>query len=183
MKQIFLWLVPIVVVAAVLAWATVSRAQSVRPADDALAMYEGLRALALATKPGDLDIQPGTEPLVYGVVMDMDIDGNTATIVSFATGDTSLYYSTGGGTIGAGGQEPVAAASRAFVAEARNHVPAMTRTADFPRPTGGATSFYVLTSQGVFRATLAKPDGTDPLMTLFMAGQDVITQLRLTSKP
>jgi hypothetical protein len=59
----------------------------------------------------------------------------------------------------------------------------MAKAADFPRPVGGATNFYVLTSQGVFRATLPKPDGAEPLMPLFMAGQEVITQLRLMPQP
>jgi hypothetical protein len=131
MKHMFLWLVPLVAVVTPLAWATVAHAQRGPSPDDRLAMYEGLRAQALATKPGDLGIEPSAELLVYGVVMDMDIGGNTATIVSFSTGDTSLYYSTGGGTIGAGGQETVATASRASSPRRGTMCPAWPRPPTF----------------------------------------------------
>jgi hypothetical protein len=112
----------------------------------------------------------------------MDVDGRTATVISFETGDASLYLSTGGGIIGGGPHPAVADAARRFVAAARLRLAETARTDGFPRPGRGRDSFYLLTTAGVFAATrsdAALRAGTDPFSPLFGAGQDVLTQLRL----
>ncbi|HEV7661040.1 MAG TPA: hypothetical protein VGO55_14475 [Allosphingosinicella sp.] len=109
--------------------------------------------------------------------MDMDVDGHTATLVSFAAGDTSLYLSSGGGTIGGSADHDVAAASRDFVAAARPHLAAMAAPRDQPRPGRGETSFYLITTaglRGATRSTEALVNETDALSPLFMAGQRVL---------
>jgi len=179
------WALALLAIAAIAFFvATRSRAESqMQQSREGRAMYESLRAMALATSASDLGLDPaGADPFVYGVVMDMDVDGETATVVAFETGDTSLYLSTGGGTIGAGEHPPVAAAARRFVAAARARIDAMARTDSFPRPGRGDAAFYVLTGAGVHAASRsldALAGGADPLSPLYAAGQDVITQLRL----
>lgn len=171
-----------IVIATVLLRAPASAARS--PADNqGRAMYESLRTLALSTRATDLGIAAtGPEPAVYGIVWDMDVGGETATITSFETGDASLYLSTGGGIIGGGTHAAVAAAARRFVAAARTRLGDAAHVEAFPRPHRGEDNFYILTSAGVFAANrpeAALRAGTDPWSPMFAAGQDVITQLRL----
>ncbi len=74
--------------------------------------YEGLRALALGAVADGL-APPGPEhPHVWGVVVDVPSGGDWATIVALGDGTTSMYTSTGGGTIGAGEHDVVRAANR-----------------------------------------------------------------------
>jgi len=146
------------------------------------AIFDELRSMALGLKPADLglgEIRPG-QP--YGIVMDIDVDGQTATLTSFLSGDASLYLSTGGGTIGGGEHDPVANAAKKFVEGAGEHLREMAPADEQPRPGAGQVSFYVLTSEGVVGANRFEQDlgeGRDALSPLFYAGQDVITQLRL----
>ena len=146
------------------------------------AMNGELRAMALGFKPADLGLADLPAGRAYGIIMDIDVDGETATLTSFASGDASLYLSTGGGTIGGGEHEAVAEAARRFVQAAGDHLQGMRKADAQPRPAAGQVTFYVLTSQGVFGATRPENDlgeERDPLSPLFYAGQDVITQLRL----
>jgi hypothetical protein len=173
---------------AIAAFALVPAAgRAAAPADqsrnEGRAMYEQLRTMALHTRAGDLGIQAGrTEPVVFGIVMDMDIDGETATLVAFETGDASLYLSTGGGMIGGGAHRTVAEAARRFVAAARAVLSSTSRTEAFPTPGRGETSFYLLTTAGTFAATRTEErvaGGGDTFSALFAQGQEVLTQLRL----
>lgn len=147
---------------------------------EASGMYDELRDMALAMKPGDLGLNAsGNSP--YGIVMDIDIDGSTATVTSFSTGDASLYLSSGGGTIGGGEHESVARAAKRFVEAAAANVPAMAPAATHPRPGPGQVTFYLLTPQGIFSASRAEQDlgeGQSDLSDLFYAGQDVLTAMR-----
>jgi hypothetical protein len=150
-------------------------------------MYESMRRIALTTRPADVGVTAqDTQPVVYGIVMDMDISGRTATLVSFSTGDTSLYLSSGGGSIGGIGHANVAAASRDFVAAARPHLAAMAATRRHPRPGRGQTIFYLLTTAGVHsatRSTAALEAQTDALSPLFAGGQRVLTLFLQAAPP
>lgn len=144
-------------------------------------MYSGLRDMTLHMKPEDLGLNPADrEP--YAVVMDLDMNGYTATITSFATGDASLYLSTGGGTIGAGqASEDVSRAARKFVSTAAAHLGSMTRTDRQPLPQSGQVIFYVLTRGGIYSASRSQQvlgDGRDDLSPLFFSGQEVLTQIK-----
>jgi hypothetical protein len=168
-------LLPLLAVAALLLGPAESAAQ---PAGGGEPIYDELRRTALNIRPADIGIEVrGSQPIVYGIVMDMDVDGHTATLVSFSAGDTSLYLSSGGGTIGGSADPGVAAASRDFVAAARPHLAAMAAAPRQPLPGRGQTSFYLITTAGVrgsTRPTEALVEGTDALAPLFMAGQRVL---------
>lgn len=150
-------------------------------------LYASLRDRALHTDLDDLGIrvslnEGAREPVVYGIVMDMDIDGETATLVAFITGDASLYLSTGGGWIGGIEHPPVVEAARHFI-EAANGLDFDGRTAatSFPRPGPGQVHFYLLTSGGVLLLTApadALETGNGALAPLYAAGQAVITRFR-----
>jgi hypothetical protein len=147
----------------------------------------GLRRLVLSTAPEDLGLAAGTDPdRVYGVLMETGHDDDAVvTIVSLIDGTTSRYFSTGGGTIGAGEHEPVADAARAFVAMAQLLVGQTQPSTDFSLPLSGRVRFQVLTVGGGRTAEATEDDlghGRHALSPLFHAGQDVVTQIRLLSE-
>jgi hypothetical protein len=104
---------------------TESRARLGYPPD----VYDGLRTAALAVTQATVGRTPPDHPDVLGVVVDIPRQGGIASIVAMADGTTSMYTSTGGGTIGAGSHRSVAAATHALLA-----------TRAFRRPPSGATS-------------------------------------------
>ena len=132
--------------------------------------------------PANLGLGELPDGQPYGIIMDMDVDGDTATLTSFASGDASFYLSTGRIIIGGGEHAAVANAAKRFVAAAGQHLDRMARSDTQPRPAAGQINFYVLTSEAVLGATrpeIELGEGRDSLSPLFYAGHDVITQLRL----
>ena len=87
------------------------------PPRDSGAIYLDLRAMVLGARPDEIGLAPTPErPRVWGVLMETGYPKGVATLVTLADGTTSLYLSTGGGTIGGGAHEAVASASRRFLA-------------------------------------------------------------------
>jgi len=143
--------------------------------------YSALRQQALDAAPSmvDADWFPG-EP--FGILMETGYQKAIVTLVSLADGTTSLYFSSGGGAIGAGRYESISEASKRFVTASRAYVNALELTAVYPNPEIGEVRFYVLTDYAVltYRASeSALGNNQDLLSSLFYSGQDVITALRL----
>ena len=137
---------------------------------------------------GEMGLQAGGDPdRVHGVLLEIGYAAAVVTIVSLLDGTTSMYISTGGGTIGAGEHEPVAEASRAFVALAQVFVGHCEPSNDFPLPAEGRVRFQLLTGGGgrtVEAGETELGEGRHALSPLFYAGQDVITQIRqVTERP
>lgn len=148
-------------------------------------IYLGLREKMLSTTPADMNTSTNGDAVVaYGVIMDLGMDAGTATIVSLSSGDTSMYTSRGGGSIGGIGHEACRNASKRFISVAQSFVRDLKKAPDHSLPASGVARFYVLTTAGV----LAGEDqidalgrGRSPLSPLFAAGDEVITQVRLTA--
>jgi hypothetical protein len=169
-----------------LAFAVLPSAASVQA--DGPEMYASLRDRALQTKIDDLGIRVSLAadapmPFVYGVVMDVEVDGGTATLVAFITGDASLYLSNGGGRIGGIADPHVIEAARNLIEAARHaDLAGTTATTAFPGPGPGQVHFFLLTSDGVhlLAAPVALLDsGGHALSPLFGTGDEVFTQFRL----
>ena len=144
-----------------------------------------LRDMILRNPPDELGFAPGKDTELYGVLMETGYDSAIATIVSLADGTTSMYFSSGGGTIGAGEHERVANATRAFVAAAADFLSYAEPTTDFPSPALGEVRFQFLTFGGGLTAAAPEDDlgnQRDALSPLFYAGQDVITEIRLVQE-
>lgn len=154
-----------------------------QPTPEPAAIYTNLRSSILQLHPEEVGLEPSTShPNVWGILMEMGFPEVAVTLVSLAEGTTSLYFGTGGGILGAGGHEPVAAASQAFIAQAETNWQRLSPTAVFPLPDVGRVRFYALTYHGAFTAEASGDDlasGLHPHSLLFGAGQSVITQLRL----
>lgn len=164
--------------------ASVAASQGGQTEADARAMYAGLRSQALSTTAEGIGV--ATDLPAYGALMEFLVDGETVTIVAFATGDGSLYFSPGGGMIGGIEIPAVANAAKAFVTAAGEVAATLPRTETFPHPQGEEVRFYVLTSDGV-RTGWATPDaletGQDRLSPLFLAANQLISGFRTADQP
>lgn len=76
-------------------------------------------------------------------LMEIGLEGRTATLVAIADGSTSLYLSNGGGVIGAGEHASVREAASAFLRSASDHSDKLEATTDQPLPAAGSVRFYV----------------------------------------
>ncbi len=120
-----------------------------------------------------------------GIVVDWGFPAATATLVCMADGTTSLYYSTGGGVIGAGTHASVRRASDALLATATRLLPEISGPDDGSVPEPGLFRFHVHTPEGPRAATATVPElssGSHPLSPLFAAAQGVITAIREISQ-
>ncbi|NTV41414.1 MAG: hypothetical protein HGA61_04035 [Candidatus Moranbacteria bacterium] len=78
------------------------------------------------------------------------VSGAIATIVSYQTGDASLYLSSGGGVIGGGQHQNVNSAAKQFVSLSQTFLDKTTKTETTPLPLTDEVKFYLLTNKGVF---------------------------------
>src|SRR5689334_16591324 len=72
--------------------------------------YLGLRNHALGVTREALGLPADPTAPIYGIVMELGMPNGVATFVCLLEGSVSLYTSTGGGMIGAGGHESVRSA-------------------------------------------------------------------------
>src|ERR687898_1781909 len=84
---------------------------SYEPAD----VYLGLRGQALALTRELLDPETASDGPVLALLMETGYPEAVATLVGLADGTTSMYFSNGGGMIGAGQHEDVAAATHRWL--------------------------------------------------------------------
>lgn len=118
---------------------------------------------------------------VWGALMETGYLKGIATLVALADGTTSLYLSTGGGIIGGGAHERVAAATRSFLMAVEDHLGLLTPDPDSVVPAEGRVIIRALTYQGRYRAEAAEDDlgqGGHPLSAVFYAGHGVLAELR-----
>jgi len=146
-------------------------------------IYTDLRGAIIKLDPGSVGIQPTPDaPNAWGVVMDWSVDRGVATIISLIDGTTSMYLSSGGGSIGAGGHEKAAVASIGAIRIAEGMIDAFLPVTDAPLPGPDRTALTVLTFGGLRRieeANTAFAQGTSLYMPLANAMQEVVSAIRL----
>lgn len=150
-------------------------------------VYAGLRSMVLGIDPAAIQVPP-QEALSGAIVAAMEIGlenrAATAMVVAIADGTVSMYLSTGGGVIGAGAHAAVRGAAERFrivVAESRG---LLLHTQDFPMPETGQVRFHARTADGAYSGVAPKAalrGGRHPLSVLYAAGQDLLTEIRLSS--
>jgi hypothetical protein len=145
-----------------------------------------LRERLLTTDPGSLALGPSDRlPRVWGALMEMGTVSGTASLVAVADGTTSLYLSTGGGIIGGGEHPQVADASSAFLDAVEAALDALDSVDEAVVPEPETVRFTALTYDGLRGGGAPEDDlgaGRHPLSPLFVAGHDVLTQLRLIAQ-
>ncbi len=143
-------------------------------------IFDELRSQALAIS-ADLS-GAEKEDEVYAVLMETGYPEAVATLVSARDGSASLYYSSGGGMIGAGGHAGPNGASKKLVAKAATYLKHMTKTQKAPLPKEGFTRFYFVTRSGLFTAEAKEKDlgeSSLALSPLFHAAHELIHEITL----
>lgn len=144
-------------------------------------IYEVLRTQALGLEPEPVPRATDHDlPNVFGVVMDIGYPEGTATLVALADGTTSLYTSTGGGTIGAGSHAQVATATHTLLRTAEATLDAFPPSQDSQLPPAEHTAITLLTYSGRRRSEAATDDlghNRSPASRVFHAAHEVIHHL------
>jgi hypothetical protein len=145
-------------------------------------VYEGLRRRVLRLTSEQLGDEFSGTPIL-ALLMETGYPEGVATLVGVADGATSLYFSNGGGFIGAGAHPTVAEANRRWLQSGITLVPDLSAIAEPALPDEGMTQFVAVTPEGLRGAVVPEEElgeGRHPLSPFFYAAQDVITQIRLT---
>ena len=100
----------------------------------------------------------GKDVPVLAVLMETGYPEAVAALVAVADGDTSLYFSNGGGIIGAGEYKQVYDGSLTLVSKAGIYFNKLTLTENFPLPKKGFTRFYVVTPSGTYTDEVLEDD-------------------------
>jgi hypothetical protein len=146
-------------------------------------VYEQLRAKALERTRASLHLPPvGSPDAPFGDILEMGVSGGTATLALFAEGSASLYTSSGGGWIGGRGQPSIRDAALQAM-EVAAGIPFQPLLMGLPElPGAGEHALYVLTESGLRGSRVPAVEfqrASHPLVPLWMACQDVLTQFRL----
>ena len=149
-------------------------------------MMAKLRLMALDLKAEQIRSGPSASAeKVYGVVMDWPLNGNVVTVVSFETGDCSMYTTSTFGALGGIGHAETRDAAKAFVSCARTLFGKSTKTTDFSYPDAQTIRFYLLTTEGVrkldYAADMVNQKGSDAY-EMYDHAQNVVTAFRLISQ-
>jgi hypothetical protein len=148
--------------------------------------YSALRAQILNWKcPQVSSSTPDTPGNPCAVVMDWAVASGVATVVAASDGSASIYYSTGGGSIGGGYARPaIRDAALHAVSIASKFLDHMQLTDNFPLPESGSGGviFYIVTERGVFMAKASVEllsTNRHPLSELGNSMQTIITEYRM----
>jgi hypothetical protein len=147
--------------------------------------YTGLRRQVLGLTPDQLGAGPASDAPVLALLMETGYPEAVATLVAVNDESTSLYFSNGGGMIGAGTHSAVAAATERWLRISVDFLPHLSAVREPPLPGDGSTQFVAVTRNGLFSVVAPEDElgeGGHPLSPLFYSGQDVITQIRLVER-
>jgi len=145
-----------------------------------------MRSMVLNLSPEEIGVTKENYPHeVFGIIMETGYDEGSFTLVALADNTTSLYFSSGGGILGAGFHEEVQKAS-AMLLSGANHFRAQTKpTSDFPLPEKGEVFFYLLGFDGITTYTAKEielGENRDPLSKLFHVSHLVIAKVKESSE-
>lgn len=148
-------------------------------------LYHPLRQMAFAMTPERLGVTDLKADNIYGVIMDWHLEEGIMTLVTYKTGDASMYLSTGGGVIGGGHHENVNKASKQFVKFGDGYLSMTARTDLTSAPENDCVRFYFLTATGKYYAEekmVNFENNTSPWLEYFEEANKVISELRMTSE-
>lgn len=145
--------------------------------------YSGFRNQSLSVTPDQLELKlDNNSTIAYGIIMDWDIGKAVATVVTFQTGDASLYISAGQIHIGGFAHENIKSAALTFINEGQNYLAKANLTTETPMPDKGCIRFYFLTNKGKYfiQETVENIQSEKSDLTkLFNLGNRVITEYRM----
>jgi hypothetical protein len=142
------------------------------PRADPGALFLGLRANLADADPAELGLAPSARfPRLWAAMLEIGLDSGTASLVALT-----------GGIVGAGTRPGVGHAAVAFVDVLDAHLGLLQPVEALPLPAAGTIGFHALTWTGRLSAAAGEAelvDGTHPLATAFLAGNDLLTAVRL----
>lgn len=137
--------------------------------------YAGIRDEVFAWKD---DRAPKGSPC--GVVMETGYPKAIFTLVALSDGSVNLYYSTGGGMLGAGTQDGPAKAAMTLAQAAKHFAPQMPIAPNKLSPDQGETKLYVLVDgkvRGVAAPDREFGENRLPQSPLYHAAQRVMMEI------
>ena len=140
-------------------------------------IYADLRKQVLSLTTDQL----GKDVPVLAVLMETGYPEAVATLIAVADGASSLYFSNGGGIIGAGEYKQVHDSSLELLTKAGTYINKLSLTKVFPLPKNGFTRFYVVTSSGIYSDEVLEDDlGNERhvLSSVFFQGHELISFIR-----
>jgi hypothetical protein len=143
--------------------------------------YLGLREIALKVKASDAGKPNAGDSEVLAVLMETGYPEAVVSLVAIADGTTSLYFSNGGGVIGAGAASAVSRASKELASAAQGYLSQASKAESTPLPGNGRVVFYFVTPKGTFTAEGAEEElGNNRLAfsKLFHQAHEVIAAIR-----
>jgi len=153
--------------------------------DNPVDVIRRLRAQAFAIGPADLELAPTpSRPRVWGAIMELGYPTGIATLLSLAEGTTSLYFSNGGGIVGAGEHANVRDAAEVFLDVMEAHLAELSPVEETPTPRIGRVRFYARTFEWTLGAEATEDQlgqKLHPLSPVFFAGHTVIAAIRESS--
>lgn len=149
-------------------------------------IYLGLRQQILELS-GTPDA-PRNEQGMIAYMMETGYPNAIVTLVAAADGTASLYFSSGGGILGTGQQNPaVAELARQIVAYSGQYVPHLSPEDGCPLPSMGQVRFHLVSSTGTVTGPEATQEelggGQHALSQLFYAGHQLMTAIREHTPP
>jgi hypothetical protein len=148
--------------------------------------FNDLRTMAFSVTPEQLRLSlPSGKTIVYGVIMDWGIDTATATVVSYQTGDASMYLSSGGGIIGGGQHQNVSSAAKQFVNLAQRYLDKAAKSEINSLPQQNEVKFYLLTNKVIYIGQDIMrnlENRTSIWLPLFDEANKVLTELRMKAE-
>lgn len=139
-------LLPILIIGCLTGMSQTNQPSSKSPAG----VMRDLRLKMLMTRAAELGQKPTPEfPHVFGILMDWPIEAGTVSVVSFSTGDASIYTTGTFGILGGIGHETVREAAKNFVKAGEKHFNDGSPTKDYPYPEAGKVRFYFVCYDGV----------------------------------
>jgi len=143
--------------------------------------FRSLREQLLGLDPAQVGLSREEEcGEVWGMLVETAMAEAVATVVVIADGTVSVYWSTGGASMGLGGIDEVRLAGEALLLASPRSLASCQPTTKYPLPRLAHCRFYLLTFDGVFTAEAHEDDldeNREPLSELFRKTQDLTTQI------
>jgi len=146
-------------------------------------IYDAMRKQVLDLKPDQLG-ESGKNPVLC-VLMETGYPEAVATLVAVADGSASIYFSNGGGIIGAGEHPQGREASLKLVKGAEKYLDFLKLADQFPLPKKGNTRFYFVTPKGVMAIEAKEDDlgnNKHELSPLFHQAHELIYVIQMIEK-
>lgn len=144
-------------------------------------IYTDLRGQVLGLSEGEFQSRDG----ILVLLMETGYEEAAVSVVAAADGSASMYFSNGGGLIGAGEYEQVREVVFETLSGLKRHLSQMEPTETFPLPGRGHTRFYVVTDHGVLTAAAMEDTlGEDrhKLSPLFHQVHKLIAYMRMAKE-